>query len=234
MGVSPIYPSFLSKLREVTQRTGVLLLFDEVVTGFRTSPGGAQARYGVTPDVTALAKILGGGLNGGAVAGKAEIVDMVQHRGTEWDATHRIQHQGTFNGNPLSAVAGFTTLELVATTDINARAEAAAQQLKAGINQVLARLEIPGCANGVASLMHITLGVPHECDGGICKLSHKQIHSMPAETIRSLKRALINAGVDPMGGRTLIVSGTHQVQEVDFTIAAYEEALTAMRDEGIV
>ena len=235
MGVSPVYPSFLKELREVTSNRGVILMFDEVVTGFRSSPGGAQGRYGVTPDITSLAKILGGGLPGGAVTGKADVLDMIQHREPEWDAAHRIAHPGTFNANPLSAAAGTTALELVATTNINAQADAMAQRLKDGVNQVLARLEIPGCINGVASLVHITLGAPHECDGAICKLDHETIRgSMPPERVRALKRSLINAGVDPMGGRTLIVSGVHQEKDIDFTIGAYEEALTAMRDDGVI
>ncbi len=236
MGVSPVYPSFLGELRETTRRHGVILIFDEVVTGFRTSPGGAQARYGVTPDLTSLAKILGGGLPGGGVGGKAEILDMIQHRGDpEWDAGNRISHPGTFNANPLSAVAGSTALEVVATTNANVEADAAALRLKDGLTQLLTRMEIPGCANGVASLVHITLGVPHECDGGICLLSHEQIRgAMPPVRVSALKRSLLNAGVDPMGGRTYIVSATHKEQDVDFTIGAFEEALSAMRAEGII
>lgn len=235
MGVSPVYPSFLSELREATRRHGVVLIFDEVVTGFRTSKGGAQVRYGVTPDLTSLAKILGGGLPGGAVAGKAEILDMIQHRGDpRWDASQRIAHPGTFNANPISAAAGAVALELVATTDANARADAMAKRLKDGLNELFSKLEIPGCANGVASLMHITLGVEHECDGGICQLSHHQIHdAMPPQRVSALKRSLLNAGVDPMW-RTYIVSATHREQDIDFTIGAFEEALTAMREEGVI
>ena len=236
MGVSPVHPSFLRELRETTRQHGVVLIFDEVVTGFRTSPGGAQARYDVTPDLTSLAKVLGGGLPGGAVCGRADIMDMIQHRGdSQWNATQRIAHPGTFNANPLSAAAGATALELVATNNLNARADAMAQRLKDGLNQLLARMEIPGCASGVASVMHVTLGVQHECDGGICQLSHQQIrNAMPPQQVSALKRGLLNAGVDTMGGRNCIVSATHREQEVDFTIGAYEEALTAMRTEGII
>jgi len=236
MGVSPVYPSFLGELRETTHRHGVILIFDEVVTGFRTSPGGAQARYSVTPDLTTLGKIVGGGLPGAAVVGKAEIVDMIQHRGdAQWDTVRRVGHPGTFNANPLSATAGATALELVATTNVNARADAMAQRLKDGLNDLLSKMEIPGCANGVASMVHVTLGVAHECDGGICKLSHDQIRgAMPPQRAAGLKRSLLNAGVDPMGSRTYIVSATHREQDIDSTVGAFEEALTAMRNEGLV
>ncbi len=236
MGVSAVYPAFLSELREATSRQGVVLIFDEVVTGFRTARGGAQARYGVTPDLTCLAKILGGGLPGGAVAGKADILDMIQHRhDPQWNSAQRVSHPGTFNANPLSAAAGAAALELVATTNVNAQADAMAQRLKDGVNRLLAGMKVPGCINGVASLVHVTLGVPHECDGHICQLSHQQIRgAMPPQKTAALKLSLLNAGVDTMGGRTLIFSATHREQDVDFTIDAFEEALTAMRTEGVV
>jgi len=236
MGMLPIQPSFLNDLRDVTQRHGVVLIFDEVVTGFRTSPGGAQGRYGVTPDLTTMAKILGGGLPAGGVAGRADIMDMIQHTGEpDWDGSRRVAHPGTFNGNPVSASAGVAALELVATTGVNARADAMAQRLKDGLNRLLATMEIPGCANGVASLVHVTLGVQHECDGGICSLAAEQINAaMTPQRSSALKRALINAGVDPMGGRGCIVSATHTEQDIDHTVEAYEEALTAIRNEGII
>lgn len=236
MGVSPVYPSFLKELKALTEIYGVVLIFDEVVTGFRSSPGGVQARYNVTPDLTSMAKILGGGLPGGGVAGSRDILDMIQHReDPDWDNVNRIAHPGTFNANPLTAIAGSTALELVATTNANAQADSMARRLKDGLNNLLAQMEIPGCANGVASLVHVTLGVPHECTGDICQLDHQQIRgSMPRLKNEALKRSLINAGVDPMGGRTLIISATHTEREIDFTIGAYEEALQAMRADGFI
>ena len=108
-------PNYLRGVRELTAQHGVVLIFDEVVTGFRASPGGAQVLYGLSPDLTTMAKIVAGALPGGAVGGKAEIVDMIAHRGDpEWDNRQRVYHPGTFNANPLSAVAGATCLELIA------------------------------------------------------------------------------------------------------------------------
>ena len=118
MGTLPVYPDFIQGLREVTSRHGAVLIFDEVVTGFRISPGGAQASLGVTPDLTTLAKILGGGLPGGGVAGRRDILDMIAHQeDPAWDDVRRVAHPGTFNANPLSAAAGIAALELVATGD---------------------------------------------------------------------------------------------------------------------
>ena len=138
-----------------------MLIFDEVVTGFRVSKGGAQSYFGITPDMTTLAKILGGGLPGGAVTGKADIINMIEdHPGdAEYNRYRRIAHNGTFNANPLSAAAGIKCLELVANTPVNDTADARALQLKNGLNDLLSKMEIPGCATGISSLMFLRLGV---------------------------------------------------------------------------
>src|SRR5207253_1447656 len=109
----PIDPKFLTALRELTRQHGVVLIFDEVVTGFRVSPGGAQAEYGIRPDLTTLAKILAGGLPGGAVAGRKDILDLLDFQITKASDREKITHQGTFNANPLSAAAGVAALEIV-------------------------------------------------------------------------------------------------------------------------
>ena len=113
----PIRPEFLQALREQTRDRGVLLIFDEVVTGFRVAPGGAQAEYGIRPDLTTLAKIMAGGLPGGAVAGRKDILDLLDFEVARAAGREKIAHQGTYNANPLSAAAGIATLQIVATGD---------------------------------------------------------------------------------------------------------------------
>ena len=234
MGRIPILGAFLAELREVTEWYGVVLIFDEVVTGFRTSRGGAQGYYGVTPDLSAHAKILGGGLPGGAVAGKSEIIDMIQLTDDpEFNRSQRIAHFGTYNANPLSAAAGAKALELVATTPANQTADANADRLKRGFNDVLSRLEVPGCASGVSSLIFLRLGVDHECDKEVCNLSPEEIH----ETLAIFKNpeltlAMYNHGVD--GGDRYIVSATHTDEEIDKTVEALEASLTELREEGVM
>ena len=94
-------PVYLKGLRELTAQHEVVLIFDEVVTGFRASPGGVQVRYGISPDLTTMAKIVAGGLPGGAVGGKADIIDMIAHRGDPaWDNVRRVYHPGTFTPIP--------------------------------------------------------------------------------------------------------------------------------------
>ncbi len=102
-GVIPPEPSFLEHLRETTQADGALLVFDEVITGFRVAPGGAQARFGVTPDLTTLGKIIGGGMPIGAYGGRADLMDLVSPAGPVYQA-------GTLSGHPLSMAAGIATL----------------------------------------------------------------------------------------------------------------------------
>ena len=109
-GQVPLPAGFLADLRELTQAHGVVLIFDEVITGFRWSRGGAQERYGITPDMCVLAKIVAGGLPGGAVAGRADIMAQLDAAAAKTAGREKIGHQGTFNANPLCAAAAIATL----------------------------------------------------------------------------------------------------------------------------
>src|SRR4051794_14767372 len=129
----PLPDGFLQKLREITARHNVLLIFDEVVTGFRWSPGGVQALSGITPDLTTMAKILAGGLPGGAVAGSAPIMELLEFKDDPvWNRTRKVAHPGPYNANPLSATAGVKALRLVSDPAVQRGAERLANQLKRG------------------------------------------------------------------------------------------------------
>src|SRR5207253_7617332 len=130
---------FLRALRDITTRLGRLLIFDEVITGFRVSPGGAQAYYGVKPDLTTLAKILAGGLPGGCVAGRADVMAALEFR----PGKPKMKHPGTFNANPLSAAAGVATLDLVATGEPGRRGNETARLLRATLNTLSAERNDP-------------------------------------------------------------------------------------------
>ena len=228
-------PSYLKGLRELTAQNGVILIFDEVVTGFRAAPGGVQERYGIRPDLTTLAKIVAGGLPGGAVGGKADIIDMIAHRNDpDWDNNHRVYHPGTFNGNPLSAAAGATALEMIASQPINHQADAMAERLKKGINEVLGKLEIPGHAHGIASMIHVVLA-DCDCNRELCTMSHVKIAEANASpAVTAMKRGLQNRGVDIMSRETFLVSGTHTDQDIDQTLNAFEDTMAAVRADGLV
>jgi glutamate-1-semialdehyde 2,1-aminomutase len=207
------------------------LIFDEVVTGFRISKGGAQEYYGITPDLTTLAKILGGGLPGGAVTGKASIINMLE---TTDDPDHnksrRIAHNGTFNANPISASAGIAALSILKSEPVNERATEMGTSLKNGLNGLLTKLEIPGCASGVSSLIHLRLGVDHECDGEVCMVNSDR--AVNANQNSQLSLALQNHGVH--SGNRFIVSSRHTEKDIDDTIIAMEKSLVEVRDQELI
>ncbi|MBI2553272.1 MAG: aminotransferase class III-fold pyridoxal phosphate-dependent enzyme, partial [Candidatus Rokubacteria bacterium] len=152
-GTTPTIPGYLQELRALTARENVVLIFDEVITGFRYAPGGAQAYFGVTPDLTTLAKIVAGGLPGGAVAGKRPIMALMAHRDNPaWDRSERVAHAGTFNANPLSAAAGIATLEAVADGMVQARANKLAEELRRDLADVMKRVGAPGAVFGESSI----------------------------------------------------------------------------------
>jgi len=217
-GTMPLVSGFLAELREVSQRHEVLLIFDEVVTGFRLSTGGAQKLYGVTPDLTCLAKILGGGLPGGAV---------------------RVFHPGTFNANPLSAAAGVAMLSHIADGEPQAHADAMARRLVPAMNQALARREIPGCVYGLSSLFHIVLGkdCPRPRDGIGWPWDAANGAPPPRTDLLvalTLKQGCLNNGIDLMGFDGGIISAVHQPADIDATIEAFDKTLAQMQEEGIL
>jgi glutamate-1-semialdehyde 2,1-aminomutase len=143
-GSVPVRGDFLRALRELTTRHGRLLIFDEVITGFRVHPRGAQGHYGVTPDLTTLAKVLAGGLPGGCVAGRADILAALEFR----PGKPKMKHPGTFNANPLSAAAGTATLRLVANGEPSRRANETARLLRQRLNALFASRGAPWAAYG--------------------------------------------------------------------------------------
>ena len=233
MGHVPVYPEFLHTLRDLTQKHGVLLIFDEVVTGFRVSPGGAQSLYGVTPDVTTLAKILAGGLPGGAVCGRADVIDMIAHGDHTGD--NRVAHPGTFNANPISASAGAAALKIVATGEPNAIADARAASLRAGLNDLMTRMEIPGCCYGVASIFQVRLGAQHQGSDADRLPAPEDHPPTTPRLVSAMRLAAINAGVDLMSGRPSgLVSAAHTEEDIQSTLAGFEQAFSALRTDGLL
>jgi len=237
-GTVPLNPAFLRFLREVTASTSTLLIFDEVVTGFRVAPGGAQERFGVTPDLTTLAKVLAGGLPGGAVCGRRDVMSMLEFRDDAWNIQSRVSHPGTFNANPLSAAAGVACLEIVRTGAANEAADAACRTLVRALNDVIRRSHVPGCAYGQASMFHIILGqeAPAPADGFAWQwgddMPERLPHTSPAVEA-ALKLAMLNEGVDLMHGGGL-VSAAHDGRDVFRSAQAFERALAALRADGVL
>src|SRR6266540_1871153 len=201
----PLRPGFLQAVREVTAARGVVLIFDEVITGFRWSSGGAQVRFGITPDLTTMAKIVSGGMPGGAVGGRADIMAGLVGP----DPKRRVAQGGTFNGNPLSAAAGIATLRIASTGEPQRHADALAERLRAGINEIIKRVDISAVAYGESSTFHIYIG---ERPAGVSAGEHlwtddaARLKGMPQELVDGLRRALQNVGVDLMSGTGGMVS----------------------------
>ena len=229
-------PDFLHDVQEVTSKHGVLFVMDEVITGFRLSPGGAQGRWGLDPDLTTMAKIVAGGQPGAAVGGRSEIMDLMAFRNDpDWDNVHRVPQGGTFNAQPVTAAAGIATLQAIATGEVNARADAMAARLKDGLNEAFIRNEVTGHAHGIASIIHVNLGAECSCDRDLCNMSYKEIYdTMPTEKTRSIRRAMLVNGVDMMGGRAFLVSSSHGEDVIDATVDAFSQSLKDLREEGAI
>src|SRR3954468_15881201 len=150
-GQVPLPPGFVQAIRDVTAKKGVVMLMDEVITGFRWSSGGAQKALGVTPDLCILAKIVAGGLPGGAVAGKREIMDRIDHAITTSRGVERFAHPGTYNANPLSAAAAVTALSLVRDEDLAEKANKTAAELRKALIEVLVQEGVPWGIYGQSS-----------------------------------------------------------------------------------
>ncbi|MCH8109789.1 MAG: aminotransferase class III-fold pyridoxal phosphate-dependent enzyme, partial [Chloroflexi bacterium] len=229
-------PQFLQDIREITAKHGVVFIMDEVITGFRLSPGGAQVRWDLEPDLTTLAKIIAGGQPGSAVGGKAEIMELMTFRGdSEWDNVRRVAQGGTYNAQPITAAAGIATLEAIATQGVNARADAMAERLKNGLNEAFIRNEVTGHAHGIASIIHVNLGADCNCDRDLCTMPYEDIYrTMPASKTQAVRRAMLVNDVDMMGGRAFIVSSAHDEEVIDRTIESFSQSLKDLREEGVV
>ncbi|WP_425067382.1 aspartate aminotransferase family protein [Reyranella sp.] len=150
-GQVPLPPGFIQAVRDATAKKGVVMLMDEVITGYRWSSGGAQKAFGITPDLCIQAKIVAGGLPGGAVSGKREIMDRIDHVATAARKIERILHPGTFNANPLSAAAAVTALSLVRDEDLAEKANRTAAELRAALTEVLVQEGVPWGIYGQSS-----------------------------------------------------------------------------------
>ena len=235
-GMIPTHPEVLGALREITQKHGVLLIFDEVVTGFRVSPGGAQAFYGVMPDLTTMAKILAGGMPGGAVGGRADLLDWFDHEAAAAAGREYINHHGTHNAHPVSAAAGIATLNIIRGSDACAKASATAAQLRRGMNEVLEGEGVPWAVYGEHSFFHIHSNPqgsalrPTTFDAGT--LTADTLKGRNEKMLGKLRLAMLNNGVDLKGWRGGILSAAHTQADIDWTLAAWRRSLQALKEES--
>ena len=236
-GTVPIADGFLAQLREEASQAGAVLIFDEVVTGFRVAPGGAQELYNVTPDLSTFAKILAGGLPGGAVAGRADIMSFLSTKDTS-EATRqtKMHHPGTFNANPLSAVAGVAMLSSLVDGKAIHFANAQAAKLRHGMNDILAREDVAWKVYGQHSDWKIFYGADAPPRGGddqdVSAVPWRRLDGKFPQQSRALRQAMILRGIDFNGARALV--GTcHTDEVVEETLSAFTEAVKAVKEEGL-
>ena len=237
-GKVPVAPAFVARLRELATRHGVLLIFDEVVTGFRVSPGGFQGHHGIIPDLTTLAKILAGGLPGGAVVGREDVLAALDFNDDRRGSREKIQHQGTFNANPVSAAAGIATLEIVKDGEPGERANAHGEQLRAELNAVLREEAVPWAVYGEFSGFHIFTNprhrsiTPAQFSPEDC--SYEELFEKGGDIVHKLRLAMLVNGVDLNGNPGGIISAAHGEAELMQTVAAFREALRLLKREALI
>ena len=216
MGCIPPQPGFLEAVRQITQAEGSLLIFDEVMTGFRVARGGAQARYGVMPDLTTLGKIIGGGLPVGALGGRREVMDRLAPEGDVYQA-------GTLSGNPLAVAAGIATLDLLdeaVYASLAANTELMARELKALGQKHGRRIAV----NQVCGMFSLFFDAPQPVT------AFEQVANANSDAYARFFHAMLQRGVylAPSPFEVGFIGLQHSRDLIDATLAAADDALAAM------
>ena len=217
MGVVPPKPGFLEALREVTQKSGALLIFDEVITGFRVSLGGAQKLYGVTPDITCMGKIIGGGLPVGAYGGSREVMDHISPVGSVYQA-------GTLSGNPLAMAAGNVILDLLAKEGVYESLEQKSAKLCQGLKENVESLGIDAQFTRVGSMFSMFFTSQEIVD-------FNSVKSCDTDFFKRYFNELLEEGIyiAPSQFEAGFMSAVHTDEDINLTIEASLKALSASR-----
>ncbi len=211
-------PGFLAALRGLCDEHGALLVFDEVMTGFRLAPGGAQERYGVLPDLTTLGKIVGGGLPVGAYGGRSELMDQVAPDGPVYQA-------GTLSGNPLATAAGLATLDVLSSDpDLYLRVERLTERLGSGLVAAAAAAGLSACWNGVGSMGSLFFTQGPVIDWPTAAATDR-------ERFGQFFHGMLDGGIylAPSPFETWFVSAAHTVDDIDQTLEAAGSAMQEAR-----
>ena len=213
MGVVPPLPGFLQGLRDITEKYGSLLIFDEVMTGFRVHLNCTQGLFGITPDLTCLGKVIGGGLPVGAYGGKREIMERIAPSGPIYQA-------GTLSGNPLAMIAGYTTLRLLGEPGVYEELERKSSKLEEGFAQNAREAGIPCTINRVGSMV-----CPFFTDQRV--INYETAKTSDLNRFTSYFARMLDYGVSaaPSQFEGMFVSLAHTDEDIDATIEANRQAL---------
>jgi glutamate-1-semialdehyde 2,1-aminomutase len=218
MGCIPPADGFLEQLRTLTTRHGALLIFDEVITGFRVALGGAQARYRVTPDLTTLGKIIGGGLPVGAFGGRADIMRFIAPLGPVYQA-------GTLSGNPVAMAAGLAMLETIAGTPrFHEELDASTEYLARGLERIAHQRGVPIRVNRVCGMLSLFFTSAHEVR------TFDDVKQCDVERFRRFFHLLLERGIylAPSAFESAFLSSAHTRVELDATLDAADDAFAAI------
>jgi len=217
MGVVPPKPGFLEALSEVTKKAGALLIFDEVMTGFRVSLGGAQKLFGVTPDITCMGKIIGGGLPVGAYGGSRQVMDYISPMGSVYQA-------GTLSGNPLAMAAGNVMFDLLSKDGVYESLEEKSAKLCQGLKQNVEDLDIDAQFTRVGSMFSMFFTSKEIVD-------FETVKTCDTDFFKRYFNGLLEEGVyiAPSQFEAGFMSVVHTDEEINLTIEASRKALTAAR-----
>ncbi len=218
MGCVPPLPAFLPKLRKLTGQHGTVLIFDEVMTGFRVAAGGAQSLYGVTPDLTTLGKVIGGGLPVAAFGGRADIMAMIAPDGPVYQA-------GTLSGNPLAMAAGLETLKALQAPGFYEDLAEKTRYLAEGLARLATRHAVPAVINHVCGMFSMFFTNADSVD------SFEQVAACDVEKFNRFFHAMLGRGVylAPSAFEAGFVSSVHGFDELDATLAAADESLAELQ-----
>ena len=221
MGCVPPRPGFLERLRDLTRQQGTVLIFDEVMTGFRLSYGGAQRQFGIVPDMTTLGKIIGGGLPVGAYGGKVEIMEQVAPLGPIYQA-------GTLSGNPLAVAAGLKTLEILRRPGFYERLEQLSNRLGTGLRNASTEAGMPLTVNRAASMITAFFTASPVTDYASAKRSD-------TAAFGRFFRKMLERGVylPPSQFEAAFVSSAHTEADIDQTVETAALAFAEMKGEGL-
>jgi len=213
MGVVPPAPGFLEGLRDLADRTGALLVFDEVMTGFRVARGGAQERFGVRPDLVALGKIIGGGLPVGAYGGRRDLMQMVSPAGPVYQA-------GTLSGNPLAMAAGIATLDVLAEPGTFDALEETSRRLEEGLARAIAEAKVSARVQRVGSMLSLFFTPEAVTD-------YSSACACDTEAFARFFRGMLVRGIylPPSQFEAWFVGLAHSQEDIDRTVEAAAEAL---------
>lgn len=226
-GAVPLATGTLKQLHATAKAAGCVVIFDEIITGLRWAPGGRQARDKVVPDLTTLAKVVTGGLPGGAVCGRADIMQLMNNGISQAGLAPPVSHKGTFNGSPLVAAAALAAMPLFATGEVQQQADAMAHLLREGINQVFHDLSIEACAYGDSSTCHLFFGADD-----ITGMPAQQIRGQSPALVKAMRRGLLENGVDLMNQTSFVTSAAHTPALVDEAVAIFRQVMQSLRASG--